>query len=210
MDWVNLEEREGGTYDNRWEKKFLNSSWLRPVGMIVSLNKDWNLVSSDLQYSTVGLHDNRRLLKSRMIKNDCFQWSFLNWSFCNSFPTSKGTNLLITASFLSKQIFIHSLRRPFLKTDSEILIISPLQMCIHKYKVLARFGLMHMIGTNLCVWLRVVIKEALMDLPNATAAAVTATPTPPPLLLNRSAARKLNSKKTMYSRSLKPVVKKFG
>ncbi|KFM78483.1 Otopetrin-2, partial [Stegodyphus mimosarum] len=33
------------------------------------------------------------------------------------------------------------------------------QVCIKKYKVLARFGLMHMIATNLCIWLHVLVQE---------------------------------------------------
>ncbi|XP_013390900.1 otopetrin-2 [Lingula anatina] len=38
------------------------------------------------------------------------------------------------------------------------------KMCIHKYKVLARFGLMHMFATNICVWLRNLMKETLREL----------------------------------------------
>lgn len=34
-------------------------------------------------------------------------------------------------------------------------------MCVHKYKTLARFGLMHMSCTNVCVWLRSVVVETL-------------------------------------------------
>ncbi|CAH1777255.1 unnamed protein product [Owenia fusiformis] len=37
------------------------------------------------------------------------------------------------------------------------------KMCIHRYKHLARFGLMHMIATNICVWLRNVIRETVRD-----------------------------------------------
>ncbi|XP_012937444.1 uncharacterized protein LOC101847490 [Aplysia californica] len=35
------------------------------------------------------------------------------------------------------------------------------KMCIHKYRTLARFGLMHMSGTNICVWLRSIVVETL-------------------------------------------------
>ncbi|ELT89103.1 hypothetical protein CAPTEDRAFT_165173 [Capitella teleta] len=38
------------------------------------------------------------------------------------------------------------------------------RMCIHKYRTLARFGLMHMVATNICVWLRVVIQETVHDI----------------------------------------------
>ncbi|XP_043190269.1 proton channel OtopLc-like isoform X3 [Amphibalanus amphitrite] len=37
-------------------------------------------------------------------------------------------------------------------------------MSINKHKLLARFGLMHMVGTNLCVWLKVVIQETKHEL----------------------------------------------
>lgn len=33
------------------------------------------------------------------------------------------------------------------------------QMKYYRYKIIARFGLMHMIGTNLSVWLNVLIQE---------------------------------------------------
>lgn len=33
------------------------------------------------------------------------------------------------------------------------------QMKVYRHKVIARFGLMHMIGTNLSVWLNVLIQE---------------------------------------------------
>ncbi|BFZ11337.1 hypothetical protein BsWGS_14377 [Bradybaena similaris] len=36
------------------------------------------------------------------------------------------------------------------------------KMCIHKYKTLARFGLMHMSCTNICVWLRSIVLETLL------------------------------------------------
>lgn len=32
-------------------------------------------------------------------------------------------------------------------------------MKVYKHKVVARFGLMHMVGTNLSVWLNVLIQE---------------------------------------------------
>lgn len=33
------------------------------------------------------------------------------------------------------------------------------QIKVYRYKILARFGLMHMIGTNLSVWFSVLIQE---------------------------------------------------
>ncbi|PRD36045.1 UNVERIFIED_CONTAM: Otop2 [Trichonephila clavipes] len=35
---------------------------------------------------------------------------------------------------------------------------------IHKFKVLARFGLMHVVATNICVWIRTVGKETLQEI----------------------------------------------
>ncbi|KAH9494483.1 hypothetical protein Btru_020118 [Bulinus truncatus] len=35
------------------------------------------------------------------------------------------------------------------------------KMCVHKYKTLARFGLIHMSATNICVWLRSIVVETL-------------------------------------------------
>ncbi|XP_076319620.1 proton channel OtopLc-like isoform X2 [Tachypleus tridentatus] len=35
---------------------------------------------------------------------------------------------------------------------------------IHKFKVIARFGLMHLIATNLCVWIRMLGKETLHEI----------------------------------------------
>ena len=37
-------------------------------------------------------------------------------------------------------------------------------MCIHRYKVLARFGLMHMAATNICVWFRSIVVETLHEI----------------------------------------------
>lgn len=47
------------------------------------------------------------------------------------------------------------------------------RMAISKYKTLARFGLMHMIATNMCVWLHVLVQETKHEIltlitPNAT------------------------------------------
>ncbi|XP_055872019.1 proton channel OtopLc-like [Biomphalaria glabrata] len=35
------------------------------------------------------------------------------------------------------------------------------KMCVHKYKTLARFGLIHMSATNICVWLRSIVVETV-------------------------------------------------
>ena len=38
------------------------------------------------------------------------------------------------------------------------------QLNIHKFKCVARFGLMHIAATNLCVWLRTVVKECTKEI----------------------------------------------
>ena len=38
------------------------------------------------------------------------------------------------------------------------------QLNIHKFKCIARFGLMHIAATNLCVWLRTVVKECTKEI----------------------------------------------
>jgi hypothetical protein len=34
---------------------------------------------------------------------------------------------------------------------------------IHRFKVLARFGLMHVMATNICVWIRTLVLESLKE-----------------------------------------------
>ncbi|KAK6167422.1 hypothetical protein SNE40_021456 [Patella caerulea] len=41
------------------------------------------------------------------------------------------------------------------------LIFMNSKMCIHRYRILARFGLMHMCATNICVWFRSIVVETL-------------------------------------------------
>ena len=38
------------------------------------------------------------------------------------------------------------------------------QLNIHKFKCIARFGLAHIAATNLCVWLRTVVKECTKEI----------------------------------------------
>ncbi|CAG7825539.1 unnamed protein product [Allacma fusca] len=35
---------------------------------------------------------------------------------------------------------------------------------IHKFKIIARFGLMHVVATNLCVWIRILVRECLKEI----------------------------------------------
>lgn len=41
-------------------------------------------------------------------------------------------------------------------------------MCIHRYKTLARFGLMHMVATNICVWLENIVMETVREVQKST------------------------------------------
>lgn len=47
-------------------------------------------------------------------------------------------------------------------TDNTTLVLS--KMCVHRYKKVARFGLMHMASTNLCVWFRSIVVETLHEI----------------------------------------------
>ena len=38
------------------------------------------------------------------------------------------------------------------------------QLNIHQFKCLARFGLMHIVATNVCVWIRTIFKEGIKDI----------------------------------------------
>jgi len=39
-----------------------------------------------------------------------------------------------------------------------------LQLNIHRFKVVARFGLMHVVATNLCVWIRTLVLEYIKEI----------------------------------------------
>ena len=49
-------------------------------------------------------------------------------------------------------------------TNFNFSISSFLQLNIHKFKFLARFGMMHMVATNLCVWMRTICKESIKEI----------------------------------------------
>ncbi|ALC48307.1 CG42492 [Drosophila busckii] len=38
------------------------------------------------------------------------------------------------------------------------------ELNIHRFKVIARFGLMHVVATNICVWIRTLVKESLLEI----------------------------------------------
>nr|CAD7432709.1 unnamed protein product [Timema monikensis] len=50
-------------------------------------------------------------------------------------------------------------RMAFIFIQMYFIFLNNEQMKVHKHRALARFGLMHMIGTNLSVWLNVLIQE---------------------------------------------------
>jgi hypothetical protein len=37
------------------------------------------------------------------------------------------------------------------------------QLNIHRFKVISRFGLMHVVATNICVWIRTLVLESLKE-----------------------------------------------
>ena len=44
------------------------------------------------------------------------------------------------------------------------------QLNIQQFKCVARFGLMHVVATNVCVWIRTVFKESIKDIANYSVA----------------------------------------
>lgn len=44
--------------------------------------------------------------------------------------------------------------------------LCPPQVAISRHRIIARFGLMHMIGTNLCIWLNVLVQETKHEIIN--------------------------------------------
>ncbi|XP_017963532.1 proton channel OtopLc isoform X8 [Drosophila navojoa] len=66
-----------------------------------------------------------------------------------------GVNPLLQMIFTFMQmyfIFMNARTRP------------PFQLNIHRFKVIARFGLMHVVATNICVWIRTLVKESLLEI----------------------------------------------
>ena len=43
-------------------------------------------------------------------------------------------------------------------------ILYSLQLNIHKFKCLSRFGLAHVVAANLCVWIRTLVKECTKEI----------------------------------------------
>ncbi len=41
---------------------------------------------------------------------------------------------------------------------------SSFQLNIHKFKFLARFGLAHVVASDLCVWVRCLVKECIKEI----------------------------------------------
>ena len=39
-----------------------------------------------------------------------------------------------------------------------------MQLNIHKFKCLSRFGLAHVVAANLCVWIRTLVKECIREI----------------------------------------------
>ncbi len=60
-------------------------------------------------------------------------------------------------------------------------IASIFQIHVKRYKGLIRFGLMHVLATNLCVWIRVLIEEVLEGIHNAESIPINQASTAAPL-----------------------------
>ena len=91
------------------------------------------------------------------------------------FALLRGLNPVLHAAFVFLQmyfIFI-SARVPrtffffilFRKFEFVIFVFHFLfQLNIHKFKAIARFGLMHCLATNVCVWIRTLVRESLKEI----------------------------------------------
>ncbi|KAL9883209.1 proton channel otopetrin-like c isoform 3-T11 [Glossina fuscipes fuscipes] len=66
-------------------------------------------------------------------------------------PDTKCHNVLLALTPATRMAFIF-IQMYFIFLNNE-------QIKVYRYKIIARFGLMHMIGTNLAVWLNVLIQE---------------------------------------------------
>ncbi|XP_063704686.1 proton channel OtopLc isoform X2 [Culicoides brevitarsis] len=65
----------------------------------------------------------------------------------------KGVNPLLQMIFTFLQMY-------FIFMNSRVILN------IHRFKVVARFGLMHVVATNLCVWIRTLVMETLKEITN--------------------------------------------
>ncbi|XP_076056135.1 uncharacterized protein LOC143034090 isoform X4 [Oratosquilla oratoria] len=80
----------------------------------------------------------------------------------------RGVNPLLQLVFTFMQmyfIFMNAriqLEPPSVYTYGTEAIVNTLN--IHKFKFLARFGLMHIVATNLCVWVRTLVRESLKEI----------------------------------------------
>jgi hypothetical protein len=80
----------------------------------------------------------------------------------------RGVNPLLQMIFTFMQMyFIFMNSRVSERKHHRELEISPIprsfQLNIHRFKVLARFGLMHVFATNICVWIRTLVLESLKE-----------------------------------------------
>lgn len=78
----------------------------------------------------------------------------------------RGVNPLLQMIFTFMQmyfIFMNS-RVSWLKALFDFFFnVINFQLNIHRFKVLARFGLMHVVATNICVWIRTLVLESLKE-----------------------------------------------
>lgn len=83
----------------------------------------------------------------------------------------RGINPILQMVFTFSQmyfVFMNARVRPYLAIESygdgPYIIVILFQLNIHKFKCIARFGLAHIAATNLCVWLRTVVKECTKEI----------------------------------------------
>ena len=78
------------------------------------------------------------------------------------YGNSRATNKSLLHSYwkVFVAVAILSVLRSASSTSISVLFLSMyFQMKVYKHKIVARFGLMHMVGTNLSVWLNVLVQE---------------------------------------------------
>ena len=80
----------------------------------------------------------------------------------------RGINPILQMVFTFSQmyfVFMNARVRIHRCNSIEYVTLSILfQLNIHKFKCIARFGLAHIAATNLCVWLRTVVKECTKEI----------------------------------------------
>lgn len=93
--------------------------------------------------------------------------SYNNKTFCRFLPSISRTSVnktVITPTFYLKLTLKSTIAKDHKQqnccmTSYKYKLLILFQMKVYKHKIVARFGLMHMVGTNLSVWLNVLVQE---------------------------------------------------